>query len=315
MSSEYFRPQIQGLLGNRSPEEFLRLSLEQRETVLVQSQVARRGFVIVDEGGDDDDILNPGMGDGVLLRQVDLIGGNEAGRQICQEACQMYYARNTFVVDSHWLAEFLGECARDGGTVRRLIVQVHLDHPYSDEDDDEAETWDAFGDDADMGDDDEEGGAPRSRGGGEEEFDLNFWEKGRRQLPEAVKDLRRLFQLPSVERIQIRVLGGGNPDGSDLRTQLKVREISRVSKRLMKRFGGSEEGRVRVEKVVHVAELHGALPGRDITHWWQAPSAVTRRRLLEGQGSFDELMQIQVAEWTRVISRTISPDDTGVSLL
>lgn len=318
MSSEYFRPQIRRLLGNRSTEEFLRLSLPQREGVLVKSQIAKRGFVIVDEGGDDDDILNPGMGEGVLLRQADLLGGDDVGRQICQEACQMYYGRNTFVVDSHWLAEFLGECARDGGTVQRLIVQVHLDHPYEDEDDDEA--WDELADGADTGDGGKRPGSARRRHdlvdrGREEDFDLNFWESGRRQLPQTVQDLRHLFGLQSMERIQIRVVGGGSPDGSDLRTQSKVREMARVLTRLMKRFNGSDGARVHVEKMVHVAELRAALPSRDVTHWWQAPTAATRRRLLDGQASFDELMQVQVADWTRVISLTISQDDIGVSLL
>jgi hypothetical protein len=307
---------VKKMLGNKSPEEFLRLSPTRRAEILAKSQLAKNKAVIVDESGLDE-VLNPEIKDSCILRQVDLVGGGEVGKQICREASRIYYEHNTFLVDSHWLGEFLAECASEGENVRRIIVQVHLQHPYEDEDDEED-----YDDGPHQGQQD---GMERKPGGMEEgregkgedkDFDLNFWEKGKRQLPQAVQDLRELFRLQFAETIQIQLVGGGVPNGSDLRTQQKVQEIARVVKRLMVRFGGFEEGRVRVEKAVHIASIDPPLPAQDITMWWQEPSGAAKRRLREGKASFEELMQIQVSEWTRIIRQKFTMEDMNwVSLL
>jgi hypothetical protein len=96
------------MLGNRTPEEFVRLPDAQREQILAKEQVLIGKAVIIDESGLDD-LLNPEISQSSLLRQADLVGGGEVGEQIRREACEIYYGRNQFVVDSHWLGEFLGE--------------------------------------------------------------------------------------------------------------------------------------------------------------------------------------------------------------
>ena len=88
MSAENFRPQVIRMLGNRSPEDFIRLSAETRMSILALSQVRQgnRGLgpVVVQDGGDD--IVNPDLKDGAVLRQKDLVG-----EQICREATELYY--------------------------------------------------------------------------------------------------------------------------------------------------------------------------------------------------------------------------------
>lgn len=52
----------------------------------------------------------------------------------------------------------------------------------------------------------------------------------------AVRDLRRLLKFENVEWIGIEIRGGGALDGSDLRTQQKIKEIAKAVKELIDRF-------------------------------------------------------------------------------
>jgi hypothetical protein len=122
-------------------------------------------------------------------------------------------------------------------------------------------------------------------------------------VPEAVQDLRLLFGRESLREVVIQLTGGGAADGSDLATQLKAREISRVVKRLMGWMRG-RQGAVRVEKVVHIDEVC-RLVGRNITGWWTSPSAEGRQRFRRGRASFEEVMQIQMEEWTRRLAERV----------
>ena len=70
---------------------------------------------------------------------------------------------------------------------------------------------------------------------------------------------------------------------------------------MVKRLIGWMQGRqgtVRVEKVV---EIDGVcwLAGREITRWWESPRAKGRERFRRGRASFEEVMQIQMEEWTQ----------------
>lgn len=103
MSSKYFRRQVARLLSHYSPEEFVGLSEVQRHQILRRSQYRQHHAVHIVEGDDD-------LAEGSILREIDLVGENAVGEQICRDACEIYYGDNTFQVDSHWLIEFLGEC-------------------------------------------------------------------------------------------------------------------------------------------------------------------------------------------------------------
>ena len=48
--------------------------------------------------GDDDNLFNPKLAKGVLLRQEYAVGEDEARKQIAKEARETYYGQNTFIV-------------------------------------------------------------------------------------------------------------------------------------------------------------------------------------------------------------------------
>ena len=100
MSAEHFDPRVFAMLGNRSPAEFIQLPVNRRQEILVRSQVRQTKPVEIDESGEDD-ILNRDIAGSFILRQQDLVGDNEVGQQICREASEIYFQRNTFAVDLH----------------------------------------------------------------------------------------------------------------------------------------------------------------------------------------------------------------------
>ena len=79
----------------------------------------------------------------------------------------------------------------------------------------------------------------------------------------------RAFRLQLAELKMIRLEGGGAVDENDLQTQLKLREISGIVKRLLGRLGD----RVRVQKSVRVLERR-PLEAGDLTRYGDAPTQV-----------------------------------------
>src|SRR6266480_7151586 len=93
--------EIQWMLGGLTPAEFVELPLEERNEVYKRYLVKEDGYVQIEEG-DDSDFFNPTIAKGVILRQEYFMGSDAAGRQIVQEARQVYYTHNIFTVRSHW---------------------------------------------------------------------------------------------------------------------------------------------------------------------------------------------------------------------
>jgi hypothetical protein len=120
--------------------------------------------------------------------------------------------------------------------------------------------------------------------------------------PWAVQDLKQLFALENAERIGIDIEGGGACDGQDLGTQIKIKEIAAVIKELIARFPGQKLG---IQKIQYQ-------PGReykichDFKPYWKPPTTQARENLHQGRASFEELMQIQISEWTRKTSQSIT---------
>ena len=98
-------------------------------------------------------------------------------------------------------------------------------------------------------------------------------------------------------------MGGGLRDSGDFRTQEKVCEISRVVKRLIRHFKG--RATVRVFKVVFIWGVI-SLPGYEITQWWTSPNNAVLNRIRRGEGRFEDVMRVQVAEWTRLREKYIT---------
>lgn len=289
-----YQREVYRLLGDFTPEELLELPEPDQERNLFRSQVTEE-YVVIKEG-DEGNWFNEEIKNHFLLRDAELVAPGELGRRIARKASHVHYANNMFYVDLDWLGEFLGQCRSDNAVseVRRIIVNV----PISSLEDADFEEEDDIVEDIPYGLDNMQS----------ENFDLNYWEKKGRQLPPVVRDLRQLSRLTSAERILIYVVGGGAPNGSDLNSHLKIRQICRVVKRLLSLFGK----RLRIWKVLQFSDQSiqntEALVGQDITDYWAEPTADVKARVVDGQATFRDIMQVQIGDWARCVPRLVGPD-------
>jgi len=264
-------PQVKEMLGGLGPAEFVQLPRDQRNNVYKRHLVKQEGNVRVDEADDDND-LNPEITQGVILMQEWCVGSDEAGRQIMQEAREIYYMENSFEVRSHWLREFLADTLVDGKArkveelVRMITVIVDIRHPWQGQ-----------------------GHVSKSKG---------------ERKSEAVQDLEQLLKCADeVELIMIEIRGGGAADGSDLGTQMKIKEICKIVKELISKFG---DERVRIWKRLQLPAMPAQKFLRNLTGYWKAPGVGVKDRLWASKTtSFEELMQVQIEDWTHVVSDRI----------
>ncbi|KAH6876894.1 hypothetical protein B0T10DRAFT_465008 [Thelonectria olida] len=109
-----------------------------------------------------------------------------------------------------------------------------------------------------------------------------------------------LFRMTNPERISLEILDRGVPDGRDFATQETIKRISCVVQDLIDYFGR----RLTVSKVTFSDDDFkdglATYPADfcDIKSYWNLPTKRTREKALKGQVSFEELMQIQIEEWT-----------------
>ena len=278
------------MLRGLTPAEFIKLPLEERNKVY-RRYLVKGGYVQIEEG-DDDDSFNPTIADGVLLRQEYMVGNDTASKQIVQEAREVHYTENTFTVRSHWLCEFVTDTLADGKQlriepmVRRIMVVVDLDHIYGDNPDsdiDEAELFDAEGKLL----------SPTER----RKAAKKLGKKASKKSTPAVRDLRRLLAFTQAEWIGVEIWGKGALDGSDLKTQLKIKEISKVVKELIAQF----QDRFTIRKVQERLG-NSYSTAHDLKPYWEPPTVLAKDKFQRSIVSFQELMQIQIEEWTREIS-------------
>jgi hypothetical protein len=146
------------------------------------------------------DYLDLEIEDGVMLRQQYFMGDDVVGRQLVEEAREIYYAENQFTVDSDILYDFIRDPFADGelmaieSLVRNITVRVNIhDHrgPY----------------DPDSG--------------------LESW---------VARELRLLLKFTGAEKITIWLWGPGAEFGGDPVTLLKIREIAGIVKELINQF-------------------------------------------------------------------------------
>jgi hypothetical protein len=259
------------MLGGKTPAEFIKLPTERRNAVF-RRHLVQETLVLVEEGFDDNE-CNPRIAEGALLRQEDLMGDHEVGKQLAKEARDIYYGENIFNVRSHWLCEFVRDTLADRSPVaieplvRRIQVRVDTKHIHD---------LDNF----------------------------TYMPKGETEKSWVVRDLRQLLAFKNAELIEIQVHGGGALDGSDLQTQKKIKEMSKIVKQLIEHFGTALAIRKYRGRFVH-----------DLRSYWNAPSAAAKQKLRAGKQSFQELMQIQIEEWTHVRSRVVDLEDFSESLL
>lgn len=285
------RAQVQKMMMGLTSAEFVKLPLEQRNEVY-ERYLVKDGYVQIEEG-DDDDSFNPSIAKGVLLRQEYIVGSDAAGKQIAQEAREFYYGQNTFTVRSHWLCEFITDTLADGKPlrieplVRGIMIVVDTEHregdePTSDYDDLEL---DAEGKPVPIM---ELMKSKRLRG------------KPSKKSSPAVRDLRRLLAFKEAEWVGVEIHGRGALDGSDLKTQQKIKEISKIVKQLIAQFGD----RFTIKKIQkRPGDNHTTC--HNLKPYWDMPTTAAKDRLRIFTSSFQDLMQIQVEEWTREISGVV----------
>ncbi|KAI3574026.1 hypothetical protein IWW34DRAFT_885037 [Fusarium oxysporum f. sp. albedinis] len=87
------------MLQGRTVEEFSQLPLMQRKSVFSQYLVQPQRVII--EEGDDDNMMNPQIAEGVLLLQQLFMGKGEKGKQMMTEAREVHYGENEFWTDLH----------------------------------------------------------------------------------------------------------------------------------------------------------------------------------------------------------------------
>lgn len=275
---EAHRRKVRQMLGGKPPSEFIKLPIRKRQEVIRRYLVKEDDYVQIEEGDDDDFFNEEEIAQGDLLRQEYFMGDDEAGKQLVKEARQIYYAENMFTVRSHWLCEFVRDTLADGKPmaieplVRRIIVRVDVRHIHD---------MDNF----------------------------TSMPEGETEKSWVVRDLRQLLEFKNAEFICIEVRGGGALDGSDLRTQQKIEEMSGIVKKLITRFGE----KLTIRKTMRRDD--GQWTSHDMRPYWDKPTSMAKLRLPAGKVTFEELMQIQIEEWTRKISPIVRLNDYWESLL
>lgn len=273
------------MLKGLTSAEFIKLPLEEHNKVY-RRYLVKEGYVQIEEG-DNDDSFNPAIANSVLLRQEYMVGSDTASKQIVQEAREVYYTENTFTVRSYWLCEFVTDTLADGkplrieSIVRRIMVVVDLNYIYGDNPDsdiDEAELYDT-------------GGKLLSPIEGRKAEKKLGKKKASKKSTPAVRDLRRLLAFTQAEWIGVEIWGKGALDGSDLKTQLKIKEISKVVKELIVQFQDCFTIR-KVQK----RPGNSYSTAHDLKPYWELPTALAKEKLQQSTVLFQELMQIQIEE-------------------
>jgi len=282
---------VHRLLGY-TPANFVKLSARER-TAIYRQHLVTRNVVLIDEG-DDEDFYNPELAQGILLRQEYAVGEDEAGKQIAKEAREIYYKENTFMVPSHWLAEFIWDTLADGTPlrvdclIRKIIVRVDVVNAWAEDDEDlvtdgeDESTWGLSS-------------LPRAEQRRKEDE-----RKKLPRMPRTARELQRLLPFAQVERLDIQICGRGALDGSEAPTQKKIHEIAGVVQQLILQF----PQQLAILRVVH--DL-GTSSARDLRPYWDPPRADAQERVRNGRPSFTELMQTRIAEWTRGVGGEIGP--------
>jgi hypothetical protein len=103
--------------------------------------------------------------------------------------------------------------------------------------------------------------------------------------------------LKQAEWVGIEIWGKGALDGSDLKTQQKIKEISKIVKELITQFGD----RFTIMKVQNRLG-NGYSTAHTLKPYWDPPAALAKEELQRSTISFQELMQIQIEDWTRGVA-------------
>ncbi|KKO96575.1 hypothetical protein THAR02_11321 [Trichoderma harzianum] len=123
-------------------------------------------------------------------------------------------------------------------------------------------------------------------------YDMNEDKKNWRGKKLAT-ELERLFCLENANSVRIEIIGGGSFEGSDIKSQLLLKDICPIVKRLIDHFGD----RFKIDKG---CGGFGLCPMRcfwPLKKYWDAPDDSIREKVNTGTASFEEHMRVQVEAW------------------
>ncbi|KAI5455810.1 hypothetical protein BGZ63DRAFT_429669 [Mariannaea sp. PMI_226] len=103
--------------------------------------------------------------------------------------------------------------------------------------------------------------------------------------------LEDLFLFTNAEKVTLVLRGNGPLDGSDMATRQTIADISVTVKRLIDFFGN----RFAIEKWPQ----RNSHPTRSLRPYWNPPTALTRRDILEGRATTEQRIQVDVEIWAR----------------
>ncbi|RYP27381.1 hypothetical protein DL767_007700 [Monosporascus sp. MG133] len=243
--------------------------------------------VIIDEA-DVDDTLNPAIASGIFLRQQHFMGDDDIGKQLLKEAHELYYGENHFNVRLHWLLDFMTDALGDYTTevpvaslVKRGITVL-------------ADLHDSLSDDHTVSDE----------YGGQDDPESVHYRHGSGNAARWTQErLQDLFLFTEARQVTLVLLGRGVLDGSDLATHQTMKDISYVVKLLIDLLGD----RFAIQKMLYRETDDATIPfpTRSLRSYWAAPTELARRNVRYGAAAFEEVMQIEMEEWTRVFPREI----------
>ncbi|KAK0761666.1 hypothetical protein THAR02_09858 [Trichoderma harzianum] len=108
-----------------------------------------------------------------------------------------------------------------------------------------------------------------------------------------VTELERLLCLENPKRLSIEIIGEGNLDGSDIKTQQLLKDACFIVNQLKAHFGA----RFEIRKGSRDSTL---LPSRHVyplTSYWDEPDDLMRQKVRIGVANNEENMRVQVESW------------------
>ncbi|KAM3519856.1 hypothetical protein MY4038_009645 [Beauveria bassiana] len=135
-------------------------------------------------------------------------------------------------------------------------------------------------------------------------YNLQELHTSRRNL---ATELHHLFSLTRAELVAIDITGSGTPDGSDMATQLVLRQIASIIQQLILYFGSRFVIGRSLGKWPAICDMKWISFGS----YWQAPMPSARDRMKNGEASFEEAMQLQMESWIQVAATSELPAPLG----
>ncbi|TQV90131.1 hypothetical protein IF1G_11209 [Cordyceps javanica] len=123
-------------------------------------------------------------------------------------------------------------------------------------------------------------------------------------------ELQHLLRLTNAELVAVDIAGGGAPDGSDLQTQVVLRDIASIVDRLISHFGP----RFVIGRSLGEWPALYNIKWASFKSYWQKPAPSARERSKSSEASFEETMQLQVESWIQAAQTPEwSPPLCGIS--